>query len=150
MHQDIQISNETEPGYFLVSSRGYRYFGTPNNNDNEPYWARRNVMPSGCKNNNSAPYWEIKIEREHLSPLISDMQDEEYAPINAYFDYEYLPTSTEYHQHYFGFEPTQSINSTFNILDGKNLTTINQAFRKESTYRIIHQGNPLDDRIILL
>ena len=56
------------------------------------------------------PYWEAKIHKTGLSPLISKEVDEDYIdglndyPINAYLNYQYLPTSTEYHQHYFGFE----------------------------------------------
>lgn len=148
LYQDNQISNETESGFFPLSSRyrGYSYLNAPDLNIDIPYWQHSNDIPSNCKDNNRSPYWEVKISRENLSPLIGDTQDDKYLPINVYFNYEYLPSSTEYHQHYFGFEPIQSNNNTFNVLDSEELININNAFGSDSTYRIIHQGNPFDDQ----
>lgn len=60
-----------------------------------------------CSQRNAKiPFWEAKIHRSGLSPLINDTSgdNENYTPINIYLNYQYLPTSTEYHQHYFGLE----------------------------------------------
>lgn len=156
---DNVISNQTEQGYFPLSSRyrGYRYTNAPNIDRNPlPYWENNGgESPKNCTRVNESPYWEAKIHKSGLSPLIAEAQDDNYYPINVYINYQYLPSSTEYHQHYFGFEPKDystndgrwinTSNSTFTVLDGENLTTINKAFGKESTYRIINQGNPFDD-----
>ena len=157
---DNAQSNATEQGYFPLSSRyrGLRYTNAPDIKQNPlPYWQHNGgEPPRNCTRANESPYWEAKIHKSGLSPLIAEAQDNEYYPINVYLNYQYLPSSTEYHQHYFGFEPKNydaddgrwinTPNSTFVVLDGENLTTINKAFGKESTYRIINQGNPFDDK----
>lgn len=98
------------------------------------------------------PYWEAKIHRSGLSPLISETTSDNDEPINVYLNYEYLPTSTEYHQHYFGFEEENIISNkqttklnTYEVFDSEGLTNINQSFGEEDkTYRIINNGNPYD------
>ena len=159
------ISNETEKGYFPLSSRyrGYKYLNAPNIQQNTlPYWNNSAQSNRNCNRENDAPYWQAKIHRSGLSPLIAEEQDNKYVPINVYLNYQYLPTSTEYHQHYYGFEPknssatngmwTKTPYNVYTVLDGENLTTINrgttttQGFGQESTYRIINYGNPFDDR----
>lgn len=149
---DNNISNATPKGYFPLSSRyrGYKYINAPDINQNPlPYWTNTNESSRNCDRSNSPPYWQAKIHRSGLSPLISDTTDGKYSAVNVYLNYQYLPTSTEYHQHYFGFEPENSDeNGNFMVLDGENLTKINKGFGKEGTYRIISQGNPFDDRHI--
>lgn len=154
---DDNISNATEKGYFPLSSRyrGYKYINAPNINQNPlPYWSNTDESFVDCTRDNDSPYWQAKIHKNGLSPLIGEKQDGEYLPINVYLNYQYLPSSTEYHQHYYGFEPrnpenggmyNNAPNNTFTILDGENLNTINKQFGKNSTYRIINKGNPFDD-----
>lgn len=155
--EDNSISNATSKGHFPLSSRyrGYKYLNAPDINQNPlPYWSNTNASPLDCTRENDAPYWQAKIHKRGLSPLISDTQDGKYSPLNVYLNYEYLPSSTEYHQHYYGFEPKnpdnengmyeKAPNNTFLVLDGENLTKINKQFGKESTYRIINQGNPFE------
>lgn len=159
---DNTVSNESEKGYFPLSSRyrGYKYLHAPDIKENPlPYWSNSNKSNRDCTRSQDAPYWETKIHRDGLSPLIS-----EDTPINVYLNYQYLPTSTEYHQHYYGFEPKnpttndmyeQTPAKTYTVLDSENLTKINHAFAKpatednedgDSTYRIINYGNPFDSR----
>lgn len=156
---DNNISNETEQGYFPLSSRyrGYKYLHAPDVNKNPlPYWQHSGASERNCNRENDIPYWQAKIHRTGLSPLISEDAEESdtYTPINMYLNYQYLPTSTEYHQHYYGFEPKnpradnkmyeQTPNDTYEVLEGENLTTINKGFTKETTYRLINHGNPFD------
>lgn len=160
---DNEISNQTEQGYFPLSSRyrGYKYLHAPDINRNSlPYWQNSNQSSRDCSRENDAPYWQTKIHRTGLSPLISeDSEDSEtYMPINVYLNYQYLPTSTEYHQHYYGFEPKNPHNSnkiydiapndTYEVLEGEKLSTVNKGFGKTDTedtvYRLINHGNPFD------
>ena len=100
----------TEKGRFPLSSR-YRnslYNKAPDilgQTTQLPYWESQTPETSGnsdCdRRTNQKPYWEAKIYRSGLSPLINHDKNN---PINVYLNYQYLPTSTEYHQHYFGFE----------------------------------------------
>lgn len=150
---DDDISNQTEQGFFPLSSKyrtSYRYITAPDINENPlSYWASTiNKASAGCERANQGPYWQARINHKGLSPLISDTQDGEYLPINVYLNYEYLPSSTEYHQHYYGFEPEDLDyykNIKFTVLDGENLPTVNSQFGTESTYRLINNGNPFDD-----
>ena len=103
----------TEKGRFPLSSR-YRnslYNQAPDitgKTTSLPYWqsGRQNkTNGDDCeKRNKKVPFWEAKIYRTGLSPLIDHGSDDSDNPINVYLNYQYLPTSTEYHQHYFGFE----------------------------------------------
>lgn len=156
---DNTVSNSTEPGYFPLSSRyrGNKYNIAPKINKNPlAYWKNSTEsFVANCNRAQAPPYWEAKIHKNGLSPLIAEYQNGQYVPINVFLNYQYLPTSTEYHQHYFGFEPKNTSsddgrwentpNNIFTVLDGENLTTINKQFGQESTYRIINQGNPFDD-----
>lgn len=98
------------------------------------------------------PLWEVKIHRDNLSAIISDTQAEEdgvpkYFPVNVYLNYNYLPTSTEWHQHYYGFEQGDiTENNDFNVFEGTDINTINPQFGSNNNYRLISWGNPFDDR----
>ncbi|MBO5476302.1 MAG: hypothetical protein J6A15_00925 [Clostridia bacterium] len=158
---DNTVSNETEQGFFPLSSRyrGYKYLTAPNINKNPlPYWQHSSQSARNCTRENDSPYWQTKIHKSGLSPLIGEDQDNQYIPINVYLNYQYLPTSTEYHQHYYGFEPKNNHqgnvngmyenlpNDTYEVLEGENITTVNQGFGNEkATYRLINHGNPFDD-----
>jgi len=147
----------TIQGMFPLSSRyrpPYQYINAPNLTTEALWQATENDI--NCTNRRQiTPYWEAKIHRTGLSPLISDQIDGEYAPINVFLNYNYLPTTTEYHQHYFGFEgkhyqdnnpnkPHLTLNSDLNIFEGTNVNTINN-FGNNNNYRIINVGNPFDD-----
>lgn len=70
------------------------------------YQKKYGITDNCGKRDTITPYWEAKIHRTGLTALIDEMNDDpnKYTPINVYLNYQYLPTSTEYHQHYFGFE----------------------------------------------
>ena len=91
---EVTHSNET----------GYKYY---NENDvSSTYQSKYGETDNCAKRASKIPFWEAKIFRSGLSPLIEKTpeEQEESKPINVYLNYQYLPTSTEYHQHYFGFE----------------------------------------------
>lgn len=147
----------TIQGMFPLSSRyrpPYKYLNAPNITDNALWQASDNT--TNCEDRQKAkPYWEAKIHRIGLSPLIADQIDGEYSPINVFLNYNYLPTTTEYHQHYFGFEgkhyqnnntnkPHLTLNSDLNVFEGTGINTINN-FGNDNNYRIINIGNPFDD-----
>lgn len=97
----------------------------------------------------SNQYWMAKIKREDLSPLISDGVENthEDTPLNVFLNYNYLPTSTEYHEHLFGFEDTlEDNNKYYNILEGENLDVVSDAFGSHNNYRIIQLSNPFNDK----
>ena len=178
------VSDMTEKGRFPLSSkyRNSLYRQAPLFQDTRPpHWAfetphlssitgatpevitnglRYNYDNTATEINNSAyssnalPYWEAKIHRSGLSPLISDNDESDIynGPINVYLNYQYLPTSTEYHQHYFGFEGVNNIDgqqitadNTYEVLDGLGLEDIHPSFGvNPQTYRLIRHGNPFD------
>lgn len=147
----------TIQGMLPLSSRyrpPYQYLNAPNLQTEALWQANENI--TNCANRlASKPYWEAKIHKNGLSPLIADQIDGEYSPINVFLNYNYLPTTTEYHQHYFGFEgkhyegnnenkPHLTLNSDLNIFESTNINTINN-FGNDNNYRIINVGNPFDD-----
>lgn len=80
------------------------------------------------------PYWEAKIHRSGISPLIDETSEyaDEYTPINVYLNYQYLPTSTEYHQHYFGFEG-KNVKKDDGTDAGDPLTSV-EVYNADGTY----------------
>lgn len=140
--------NKTKKGMFPLSSR-YRSkqnIKAPNLNDNNTKWI------STVENDN--PTFEVKIHRRNLSPIITEaLKDNnnniiEIPTINIYLDYEYLPSSTEYHQHYYGFEGDEETeNKDVNVLEGDNLNLLNPAFGSQNNnYRIINWGDKGDTK----
>ncbi len=148
VESDKAQDNMTEQGMFPLSSR-YRSkqnWTAPNLKDAYPLWKEEEKTRS----RNMSPYWEAKINRKGLSPLITngvENVDWDALPFNVYLNYEYLPTSREYHQHYFGFEP--DINATdcktINVLEGTNINSLDNKFGSNNNYRLINYGNPYDD-----
>lgn len=84
-------------------SEGYKY---EDNTATNAYTNKYGLSDKCIQRQTKIPYWEAKIHRSGLSPLIDDTPEDadDENPINVYLNYQYLPTSTEYHQHYFGFE----------------------------------------------
>ena len=72
------------------------------------------------------PFWEAKIHRKGLSPLITETYSDDYAsedkdaPFNVFLNYQYLPTSTEYHQHYYGFEGHNVRDASGNLISRRD------------------------------
>lgn len=139
-------SGMTEQGQFPLSSH-YRtqnmlYVQHPNLKDVTPSWDYDLSFFS-------YPYWEVKIHRDELSPLISDGVEntDEDTPLNVFLNYNYLQTSTSYHQHLFGFEDSLEYNNKYyNILEGENINKIDQNFGNDNNYRIIQLSNPYNDK----
>lgn len=119
--------NQGNLPYWQKNDKRYSYGTFPNisteiyQNDTYTY---QNISDTSINNNNKytessncteifnqIPFWEAKIHRKGLSPFITDEYAEDMesesseTPFNVYLNYQYLPTSTEYHQHYYGFEP---------------------------------------------
>lgn len=119
--------NKTEQGFFPLSSRyrTYKNWEVPNLNLADPSW----------KVNNDDLYWEARIPFENME-----------GPVKVFINYEYLPTSREYHQHYFGFEGIERNNNTINVFEGTNINTLDNKFGSNNNYRIINLGNPYDDK----
>lgn len=141
------ISDMTEQGQFPLSSiyrPPYQYINAPNLTEKTPQW-----IPT----TNDNPYWERFIHRTRLSPLISDGVENtgEDTPLNVYFNYQYLPTSTNYHQHRYGFQGSDehdhpdNKSSYYNVLEGENLNFLHQNFISKDNYRIIPNKNPFDE-----
>ena len=139
--------NETEQGMFPLSSRyrktkntlPYFYTESPDLNNINPKWNGSESKP--LRN------WEVKIHRDILSPLISDGVEntDEDTPLNVFLNYNYLPTSTEYHQHFYGFESGLNDTDYYNIFEGENINKINSYFGNDNNYRIIHSSNIYND-----
>lgn len=130
--QTTPTKNKTEQGRFPLSSkyRSEQNWEVPDLNDTKPQWK---------KTTSEAPYWQARIPFKNLD-----------VPLNVFINYEYLPTSREYHQHYFGFEPTDMDNETnkcktINVFEGTNINQIDNKFGSENNYRLINLGNPYDD-----
>lgn len=148
IEDDKNNINMTEQGMFPLSSR-YRSkqnWTAPNLNEPHSIWKEE----SNSRNRNMSPYWEAKINRHGLSPLITNGVENvawDAMPFNVYLNYEYLPTSREYHQHYYGFEP--NINDTecktINVFEGTNVNSLDNKFGSQNNYRLINYGNPYDD-----
>lgn len=128
-----QNNNSTEIGQFPLSSRyrSHQNWKVPQIESNAPYWEQTDEAAD--------PAWEARIKFEGLE-----------APVNVFLNYEYLPTSREYHQHYFGFEPSDMNASdnackTINVFEGTNINQINSRFGSKNNYRLINLGNKYDD-----
>ena len=139
-----QNINMTEKGMFPLSSkyRNRQNWIAPNLDDDNPIWEEKTYY------NNEMPFWEARIHRNGLSPLITNgLENNDYDafPLNVFLNYEYLPTSREYHQHYYGFEPETPECKTFNVFEGTNVNRLSNAFGSENNYRIITRDNPYDD-----
>ena len=103
------------------------------------------------KGNNGVDYsWEARIKRTEIGDIIPEDTNESQYPINVYLNYEYLPTSTEYHQHFYGFEGKETTECRdINVFEGDSLETINSNFfndvnNDKYTYRLINVGNKAD------
>ena len=141
-------ANKTQQGFFPLSSkyRPTQNWKVPNLSDFNPKWERED----------GKPYWETRIHRTGLSPLITGSALDD-IPINVFLSYDYLPTSREYHQHYYGFEGEKPNKNTINVLEGENLHKIDSKFAehkatsemkdsdKYNNYRLITLNNPYDD-----
>lgn len=139
---DHTNNNMTEKGMFPLSSkyRAKQNWIAPNLNDEYPLWEEYQES--------NHPFWEARINRTGLSPLITNgVENDDWngLPFNVYLNYEYLPTSREYHQHYFGFEPTNNECKTINVFEGTNINTIDDKFGSSNNYRLITRDNPYDD-----
>lgn len=148
IEDDKNNINMTEKGMFPLSSR-YRSkqnWTAPDLNESSSIWKEE----TNERNRNMSPYWEVKINRNGLSPLITngvENVDWDALPFNVYLNYEYLPTSREYHQHYYGFEPNidDTECKTINVLEGTNVNSLDDKFGSKNNYRLINYGNPYDD-----
>lgn len=120
-------SNKTEQGKFPLSSRyrNKKNWEVPNLSDANPKWAEKD----------DDLYWEARIPFDNIE-----------APVNVFINYEYLPTSREYHQHYFGFEAETSTPNTINVFEGTNINTLDENFGSKNNYRLINLGNSYDDK----
>lgn len=133
---DEPLSNETDSGHFPLTSR-YRnnvYYSAPSVIQNpDPIWS---------KNNDSMPLWEVNIKRTDLSEFINNNES-----VNIYINYEYLPTSTEYHEHSFGLRDTED---DIVVFDSENIELVNDKFKddkkKGHIYRLINYKNKFDNR----
>lgn len=102
------------------------------------------------KNNDYVNYsWDVHIHREDIGDIIPKDTNEDTYPINVYLNYEYLPSTTEYHQHFYGFEAHNNTECRdINVFEGDNLETINSNFfgddNKQYTYRLINVGDKTD------
>lgn len=131
-----QDENTTEQGEFPLSSRYRTHTNTtaPNLNNKQSIWNTTSDKRD----------WEVRINRRGLSPLISNGVEDSQgnivkdAPLNVYLDYEYTPTSTDYHQHFYGIEGETTDDKSINILEGAELNTINTNFGSKNNYRIIN------------
>ena len=137
--------NMTEKGMFPLSSkyRTKQNWVAPNLQNEYSIWNEEEL------NDDEHPFWEARIHRKGLSPLITnglENQDYDAFPLNVYLNYEYLPTTREYHQHYYGFEPAESECKTINVFEGTSVNTLDDKFGSKNNYRLINRGNPYSDK----
>lgn len=133
------IGDNIVQGYFPISSR-YRSSEVYHK---APYLLNKGPM-EWFASEIQTTYWEAKVHRSKLSPLISDEVEntDEDTPLNVFLNYEYLPTSTEYHQHLFGFEDSLGYKSkSYNVLEGENLDIVSDKFKNHNNYRIVQLSN---------
>ncbi|MBR3208636.1 MAG: hypothetical protein IKF82_00050 [Bacilli bacterium] len=143
------VVNNTQKGMFPLSSkyRSHQEWNVPDLNEREAKWSA----------NDNGPHWEVSISRIGLSPLIVNKyytNDNRDIPLNVYLNYEYLPSSREYHQHYFGFHPDPSKIQDYaseqckliGALEGTNLNMLDNKFGSINNYRLINNGNPYSDK----
>lgn len=134
------ISNSTEKGIFPIVSR-YR-----NDNDKNDILSAPDIKnkPSTSWHtmNDDFPYWEIHINKNKFGSIMQNDTDYETFPLNVHLNYQYLDTSTEYHQHFFGFESNENTEcKDFNVFDSKDINTVNNHFGESHDYRIINYGD---------
>lgn len=144
-------NNGTTQGMFPLSShyrnindngiKNYQSLILPDLSMALPYWQTGENVPY--------PSWTGRISREQLSPLISNGSDDgssddifNNGSINLYLNYQYLPSSSDYHQHYFNFKGENDDNY-LKIFERDNLNYLNSKFN-DYTYSIIN-NNPFPD-----
>lgn len=150
--------NQTEKGRFPLLSRfqDYQTDEAPMLNNFNPEW--KTIQREDIQK------FEVKIGKEGLSPLITNGVEINNGtalkqfPINVYLDYEYLPSSREYHQHFYGFEGDTgekvACNEDDSNLESKTITVFEsdnvhllKGFDKEHyNYRIINWGDPYNNK----
>ena len=127
-YSDINnIKNKTEQGFFPLSGkyRSKKNLKVPDIQTAKPSW----------RENNNKVFWEARIPIDYAT-----------SPMKVFINYEYLPTSREYHQHYFGFEGTTQNNNTINVLEGTNINILDDKFGSKNNYRLINLGNQYSDK----
>ena len=62
-------------------------------------------------------------------------------PINVHINYQYLPTSTEYHQHYYGFEAKNTKNEDGDSVHSQFLSNVYNPDSPEQTIDNINKLN---------
>ena len=106
-------------------------------------------MPSSSWNsiNDDFPYWEVHIKKDKFGSIMQNDTDDNVFPLNVHLNYHYLDTSTEYHQHFYGFEGAAVTEcKDFNVFDSKDINSVNDNFGDSHDYRIINYGNKIDSR----
>lgn len=141
----INKKDKTEQGYFPLSSRyrqNYKYFNQAPDLKNNPKWNAQEAYDTIC---NETPLWQVRINRDGLNPVIAETLDGEYYPISVNLNYQYLPTSTHYHQHYYGFEGECPKKDDIFVFEGTDIVDVNENFENENNFRIIKRTEPFDN-----
>ena len=146
-----QTDYESEQGFFPLVSRyrknneRHKITELPKNESVDDI-RRTNWIISTVDDLLPLPHWEVHIPKEEFGDFIKEDTNNKAYPVNVYLNYHYLNTSTEYHQHFFGFEENiETDDKSLNVFDSTNIDTINNKFGK-SDYRLINWGNKLDNR----
>lgn len=125
----------------------YTYNNINSLNDNNLY----NNASACNKRQDLVPFWEAKIHRRGLSPLDTETEtfllnesnaedttsETKDTPINVFLNYQYLPTSTEYHQHYFGFEGRNTYKNDVKV-SSDLLPEVTRGYDSQNNYNKLH------------
>jgi hypothetical protein len=135
-YSEGNVGNMTEKGHYPLDSKfrdTYHYFDEPKltDIDNQLRWKETSTT------NNAK--WNAKISADKISSYITDKND----PLNIYMQYRYLPSSSEYHEHYIGISGLNDANSDPLLLQGDNLNLVNN-YLGTNTHRLIRRGYPSD------
>lgn len=142
---NIKAINQTEKGYFPIVSR---YRNQERRKDNLSAPNVNKISSSSWQSiDDTFPYWEVHIKKDKFGSIVQNDTDDNVFPLNVHLNYHYLDTSTEYHQHFYGFEGKEYTEcKDFNVFDSKDIGVVNNAFGDSHDYRIINHGNKTDAR----
>ena len=136
----------TEKGHYPLDSKyritDFRFFNEPvqkTEADSKTYYEWPNTITD------TTAQWKAVINSDKISSYITDKDQ----PLNMYMEYKFLPSSSEYHEHYIGLKSSTPALSDPIVSNTDNIKLVNEGLG-ESTYRVARYGDPMNNEASML